>query len=79
MELTTTATSYSGDGSTVSMSGAEKKEASQAVKTAVIGKSAFPVNSDGRPDFKKMTTAQKVAFARERIKSDLVKGSGNAR
>jgi hypothetical protein len=79
MELTTTATSYSGGGSTVSMSGAQKKEAATAAKTAVIGKPSFPVNSDGRPDFKKMTTAQKVAFARERIKSDLVKGSGNAR
>jgi hypothetical protein len=80
MELTTTATSYSGGGSTVSMSGAEKKEAATpAVKAAVIGKPTFPVLSDGRPDFKKMTPAQKVAYARERIKSDLAKANGNAR
>lgn len=80
MELTTTATSYAGGRSTVSMSGAEKKDsAGKTVKTAVIAKPSFPLLSDGRPDFKKMTPAQKVAFARERIKSDLAKANGSAR
>jgi len=80
MELTTTATSYAGGRSTVSMRGAEKKDsAGKTVKTAVIAKPSFPLLSDGRPDFKKMTPAQKVAFARERIKSDLAKANGSAR
>lgn len=79
MELTTTATSYSGGGSTVSIRGAGKKEAATAAKTTMIGKPAFPVTSEGRPDFKKMTAAQKVAFARERIKSDLAKTNGSSR
>lgn len=50
-ELTTTATSYAGTGSTVSMS------------------SSKPAQSDGKPDFAKMTSAQKVAYARERLKA----------
>jgi len=50
-ELTSTATSYAGTGSTVSMS------------------SPKPARSDGKPDFSKMSSAQKVAYARERLKS----------
>src|SRR5205814_1600745 len=50
LQLTTTATSYSGSGSAVSLAG--KPE----VKTAVIAKAA--------PDFKKMTAAEKVAYSR---------------
>jgi hypothetical protein len=59
MELTTTATSYSGSGSAVSLAG--KSE----VKTAVIGNPA--------PDFKKMTAAEKVAYSRARIRADIAK------
>jgi hypothetical protein len=86
MELTTTATSYAGGGSTVSMTGSSEKKASGSsqssgtgveVKAAVIANPAFPTKSDGSPDFKKMTAAQKVAFARERIKSDLARANGD--
>jgi hypothetical protein len=59
VELTTTATSYSGSGSAVSLAG--KAEA----KTAVTGNPA--------PDFKKMTAAEKVAYSRARIRADVAK------
>jgi hypothetical protein len=62
MELTTTATSYSGGGSTVSLSKSESKAATAQAKAP-----------QGQPDFKKMTTAEKVAYSRQRIKSDLVR------
>lgn len=65
MELTVTASSYSGGGSGVSL--LKPKE----VKTAVIAK---PSNRE--PDFKKMSAAEKVAYARQRIKADLGKASG---
>src|SRR5256885_1192909 len=61
LQLTTTATSYAGSGSTVSL--ARKADGKVAGATAVIAK----------PDFKKMTTAQKVAYSRERIRADLVR------
>jgi hypothetical protein len=32
-----------------------------------------PITRDGRPDFSKMTAAQKVAYARQRIKDDLLR------
>jgi hypothetical protein len=47
------------------------------VKAAVIANASFPTKSDGSPDFKKMTAAQKVAFARERIKADLSRQNGD--
>jgi hypothetical protein len=54
MELTTTATSYAGTGSTVSLSGSgEKKQTSARIA--------------GDPDFKEMSTAEKVAYARSRL------------
>ncbi|MEO6436531.1 MAG: hypothetical protein ABIP55_12340 [Tepidisphaeraceae bacterium] len=77
LELTTTATSYAGSGSSVSLSGTDTSvptssssgaKAQATVKTAVIASAA--------PDFKKMTSAEKLAYARQRIKSD-VTGSGN--
>ena len=43
----------------------------------------FPKKTDGSPDFSKMSGAQKVAFARQRIKNDMARhsdnGNGNAR
>lgn len=40
----------------------------------------FPKKQDGSPDFKAMTSAQKVAYARERIHSDLQRANdGNGR
>ena len=58
-----------------------------AVATAVIPAPAadggLPKKSDGSPDFSKMSGAQKVAFARQRIKNDMARhsdnGNGNAR
>lgn len=88
MELTTTATSYAGTASAVSMAakpeGAKKApkriESKSAPATAVIAApSAYPTTSDGSLDFKQMTSAQKVAYARQRIRSDLSRGQGNGR
>ena len=74
MELTTTATSYAGTGSTVSVASTAPAAKTQAtVKTAMIPKPSSAV----APDFKSMTSAQKVALARERIKSDLTRGNGD--
>jgi hypothetical protein len=76
LELTTTATSYSGSGSTVSLSGAGAKRAKAPEKTAT---QASPLQKSATPDFKKMTSAEKVAYARSRIKSDLTRhGNGNS-
>ena len=42
--------------------------------------SAFPITPEGKPDFKRMSPAQKVAFSRQRIQSDLARnGDGEAR
>lgn len=85
MELTTTATSYAGGGSTVSMTGTAKGETKDTggtavppPKAAVITNPAYPTKADGSPDFKKMTPAQKVAFARGRIRADLERGNRDA-
>jgi hypothetical protein len=67
LELTTTATSYAGSGSMVSLSQSSSAKPQAAVKTGVV---ASPW-----PDFSKMTSAEKVAYARKRIKNDL---SGNS-
>ena len=72
MQLTTTATSYAGSGSSVSIPQTRTAKP-QAAKTLVIAK-------PGAPDFKSMTSAQKVAYARQRIKADLARHSeGNSR
>src|SRR6476646_5767937 len=68
LELTTTATSYAGGQSSAAMAKATPAKA-QAAKTAVIPKSDLP-------DFKSMTSAQKVAYARQRIKADLSRHEG---
>jgi hypothetical protein len=41
----------------------------------------FPKKADGSPDFSKMSSGQKVAFARQRIQSDMARhnGDGDAR
>jgi len=70
MELTTTATSYAGTGSTVSLSGAKEKKVSSATIAAPAN---IPTKGDGSPDFAKMTSAQKVAYSRQRITADVVK------
>src|SRR5688572_8079014 len=73
LALTTTATSYAGTGSSVSLTGSATK-AIHSVKPASRG--GFPKTSDGAPDFKKMSPAQKVAYSRQRIQSDLVRANG---
>jgi hypothetical protein len=72
LELTITATSYAGTGSSVSLSGAPPK--AKAVTTTTLAN--LPKNSDGAVDFKKMSPAQKVAYSRQRIQADLVKSNG---
>jgi hypothetical protein len=99
LELTVTATSYSGTGTTVSLAGSGAAKPQAVVKTAVIpGPSrlaapapaasttrrsagpkmdGFPTRSDGSVDFSKMNGAQKVAYARQRIKNDLVRADAS--
>jgi hypothetical protein len=45
------------------------------IATAVIP-NAFPTKSDGSLDFKSMSAAQKVAYARQRIQNDLSRSDG---
>ncbi|MCC7349267.1 MAG: hypothetical protein IT446_01740 [Phycisphaerales bacterium] len=72
MQLTDTATSYSGGGSTISLSGTSTPKPAQKAATAVIAQpAALPKKSDGSTDFSKMTPAQKVAYSRQRIRADL--------
>jgi hypothetical protein len=68
LQLTTTATSYAGTGSTVSLATRPEAKESKVVATAVI-----PKTSNGSPDFKKMTPAQKLAWSREKIRNDLAR------
>ena len=81
LELTTTATSYSGGGSSVSLAekSNQKSEKKAAVsKMSITAPSTLPTTADGAVDFKKMTSAQKVAYARQRIKADLSRSNGRA-
>ena len=85
LELTTTATSYAGTGSAVSLAGkperAKAKPASKpAPATAVLpAPGTFPTKSDGSIDFARMTSGQKVAYARRRIRTDLSRAGGNGK
>jgi hypothetical protein len=74
LELTSTATSYAGSGSTVSLSKAPPK-ASSAKGQATAG--AMPRKADGAPDFSRMTSAQKVAYSRERIRAQMSRVGAN--
>jgi len=77
LELTTTATSYAGTGTSGSLARSPAAKQPAPVKTAVI---ARPAASAGAPDFKNMTSAQKVAYARQRIQTDLTRSAdGNGR
>ena len=50
------------------------------VVAPVSGGDGFPQKYDGSPDFSKMTPAQKVALARQRIKNDIARnGNGDGR
>ncbi len=66
---------------TVSASGGFSRAASQPksvmAKSVIANPNGLPMTSDGSPDFKKMTPAQKVALSRQRIQSDVVRhGNG---
>jgi hypothetical protein len=77
MQLTETATSYAGTGSTVSLNNPAKATAASVIAKPAVA-TAFPAKSDGSPDFSKMNGAQKLAYSRQRIKSDLA-SSANGR
>jgi hypothetical protein len=48
-------------------------------KSVIPSADGFPKKSDGSPDFKQMSPAQKLAYSRQRIQSDLTKANGNGR
>lgn len=68
MELTVTSMSYGGSSPAPAV-------AKDKPKTAVIANPSgpLPLKTDGSPDFKKMTAAQKVAWSRSRIQHDLAR------
>jgi hypothetical protein len=95
LQPTTTASSYAGTGSTVTVAAklppARTETASgpsppKVVAKTVIGSPAtssppkldgVPTKQDGTPDFKKMTSAQKVSYSRDRLRRDLEKSGSN--
>ncbi len=109
LELTSTATSYAGTGSAVTVPGAVLKKAPEATKAPPAeagragakakvtvsttaprlaakpaptatpsGGNGLPLNADGSLNFKLMSPAQKVAYARQRIQTDLSKNGNGA-
>jgi hypothetical protein len=76
LELTTTATSYSGGGSSVSL--AERPAKKSEFAKAAAASAAYPTTDDGAVDFKRMTSAQKVAYSRQRLKADWIPANGKA-
>jgi hypothetical protein len=88
LELTSTATSYAGSGSTVSLAPPRQSKPAPVASTtpsapiktgakaqAAVKAAVIPKASAETPDFKSMSAAQKVAYARNRIKEDLAKQS----
>jgi hypothetical protein len=69
---TSTASAYSGSTST-------SKPSTVAARAVIPAPVAPPLKPDGSPDFKKMTAAQKVAYSRSRIASDVNRGSNGAK
>jgi hypothetical protein len=59
---------------------ATRAAAAPAPATAVIpSPDGFPKKPDGGVDFAKMTSAQKVAYSRQRLQNDLSRANGNGR
>lgn len=82
LETTSTATSYAGTGSGGGTASAKRQAAestASVAKAVIAAPAAYPKLSSGAIDFKKMTPAQKVAYSRERIRSDMTKANGNGR
>lgn len=84
LELTLTTSSYAGTGARVALT-ASKTKTKESAKSDAAGRpvtpaaDGLPKRPDGSIDFKKMSPAQKVAYSRQRIQSDLAKANGNAR
>lgn len=76
MELTNTATSYAGTGRVATLGG--NGDMKKIASATIAAPAKLPTRADGSPDFKKMTSAQKVAWSRQRIAADLSK-NGNGR
>ena len=81
LELTSTATSYAGTGSSVSLLEAPKQTKKQAKPgdSAIGAPVEYPMQSDGSIDFKKMSAAQKVAYSRGRLRAELAGARGNGK
>src|SRR5687768_192427 len=58
---------------------AAKPTAAPAAKAVPASPDGFPKKADGSVDFKQMSPAQKLAYSRRRIQSDLAKANGNGR
>jgi hypothetical protein len=63
LQLTDSAMSYGGSRSTVTTRGPVTAQAKPAAAASI-----WPVLSDGRPDFARMTPAQRIAYDRHRLK-----------
>ena len=79
LALTTAASAYAGTSAPPSKPSA-KPNGSALVAKSVVAKPAaattesnLPLTASGNPDFKKMSPAQKVAYSRQRIRSDLAR------
>jgi hypothetical protein len=70
LQLSSNAMSYGG-----SSGGAKTKVQGKTMIAKPAAAGAFPMTSNGAPDFKKMTGAQKVAYSRQRIASDVAAGA----
>jgi hypothetical protein len=64
---------------TLSGTAAPAPAATAKSATGVPASDGFPKKADGSVDFKQMSPAQKLAYSRRRIQSDLAKANGNSR
>ena len=79
-EQTLTAASYSGTSTAKPQAAKPAASEARSVSSSLIAAPvAYPKLSNGSVDFKKMTPAQKVAYSRERIRSDGSRANGNGK
>ena len=81
LEATSTATSYAGTGGGGGAASAKPQTTNRATvsKAVIAAPIPFPKLANGAVDFKKMTPAEKVAYARDRIRSGMTKANGNGK
>jgi hypothetical protein len=85
MELTSTESSYAGTGAGRGAAPVKPQVATPAESKVMVAKAvisapgAYPKLNGGAIDFKKMSPAQKVAYSRERIRSDLKRANGDGK